>query len=258
MSVSVFGVCSDLGSDRFGTSKGARLLLPENSKFLCTEPNSRLIKGYPLKHDIDALLQVQHNEVETHIQNILKMKDKPFMVGGDHSFSYPILKTLLNHYPTIHLLHFDWHTDDCYSRKALAEQKYKTPRHGTFLWLLKYQYSRKLKVTYVGATPELSLYGKLAAKPKDIYIKDGEFIYVSIDVDCLTAEEMTSTGYPHEPGDGGGLHCTDILEFLTTLKKREKITIVGGDVVEFGCLDEKPDDLLRAQSLVSAVNALLM
>ena len=254
MSVSIFGVCSDLGSDLHGSSRGARLLLPPTSTFLCTKPNAKQVRASHI--DVDPIIQKQHDEVAKHVKLLLLKKHKPLMIGGDHSFSYPVIQTLLCNYPNIHLLHFDFHSDDIKTRiNTFGQNLDKTPRHGNFLYTLKKKYVKQLLVTYVGVGQRPQLYGNIAEITHNICVKNNENIYVSIDVDCLVAEEMTSTGYPHKPDDGG-LRCQDVLDFLIELKNRQ-VNMIGGDLMEFGRVEENPDDLFRAKSLVSALETLL-
>ena len=243
MSVSVFGVCSDLGSDIKGSRKGAELLLPYPSKLLCLS-NSRS------DEDQEDLHIRQLTEVATHVQAIVVNEIKPLMVGGDHSFTHPVLKVLLAKYPTLHLLHFDAHTDGNFNKQV----KYKTPKHWDFIYHIKRSHPQ-IKITHVSSYPTSFLYGRLVQKPNQIVLDGQDVIYISIDVDCLVRSEMVSTGYPREKGEVG-LTFEEILAFLQTLENRK---LIGADLMEFGVegiIDL--DDQARAKALMSALESVLM
>lgn len=259
MSVSIFGACSDLGSDRYGSSRGPKYIIP-NAPLLCTSTLERCLhvrRGEDLaSYDQEfikkvELLHAEHlEEIKVYVTDIIASGNKPLMVGGDHSLSYSVLKAILEHKDKIHLLHFDAHTDDNYSFA------YGTPKHGDFLYYLKRDYPKQLKVTYISSYPEISLYGKLAKKPHQVYIKENENIYVSIDVDCLIREEMSTTGFPRDEGKQG-LICDEITSYLVELSNRN-VEIVGGDLVEFGIKGNiEQADLNRAKILVTALEQCL-
>jgi len=241
--VSVFGVCSDLGSDIKGSRKGAELLIPYSSKLLClSNPRS--------DEDQEELHLRQLAEVASHVQALVADEIKPLMIGGDHSFTYPVLKVLLDKYPTVHLLHFDAHTDGNFNKQV----KYKTPKHWDFIYHIK-QSHPQLKITHVSSYPTSFLYGELVQKPNQIILDAQDAIYISIDVDCLVQSAMVSTGYPREKGEAG-LTFEEILAFLHTLENR---TLVGADLMEFGVegiIDL--DDQARAKALMSALESVLI
>ena len=242
MSVSVFGVCSDLGSDVKGSRNGAELVLPYPSKLLCLDqPRS--------DEDPEDLHIRQLTEVATHVQAIVANKGKPLMVGGDHSFTYPVLNVLLAQYPTLHLLHFDAHTDGNFNKQV----KYKTPKHWDFIYHIK-QSHPQIKITHVSSYPTSFLYGKLVQKPNQIVLDDHDKIYISIDVDCLVRSDMVSTGYPREKGEVG-LTFGEILTFLQTLENRK---LVGADLMEFGVEGTIDlDDQARAKAMMSELERTL-
>lgn len=261
MSVCVFGVCSDLGADNYGSACGPKLIVPDAPMLGCSQldydyhiKRGEDLGNYPQEFvDVVERLHAAHlSEVAEYTMQILNCENKPLMVGGDHSFSYPILKAILDRsQEPLHLLHFDAHTDDNYRGKCTV-----TPKHGDFLYYLKRDYPKQLKVTYVSSYPDIYLYGKLAKKPSQIYLKDHERLYISIDVDCLIRSEMVTTGFPRAI-DKDGLTCCDIIDYLRELVTR-KMVIVGGDVVEFGIQGKvNEDDLGRAKQLVLSLEAAL-
>ena len=60
-------------------------------------------------HSIDDAIELCKNDMKT----IAKHAKKVFVVGGDHTISYPVLSALSEHYggESLSLIHFDSHYD---------------------------------------------------------------------------------------------------------------------------------------------------
>lgn len=69
-------------------------------------------------------------------KSIINNNNIPFIIGGDHSISYPIIKAFSQFYPQFQILHFDAHTD--YEDSKLLEIYEKNGQvginHGNFLF----------------------------------------------------------------------------------------------------------------------------
>ena len=50
-------------------------------------------------------------EIEAAVGELLQRGDRPFVLGGDHSITYPILKAFARHHPGLTIVHFDAHPD---------------------------------------------------------------------------------------------------------------------------------------------------
>lgn len=60
-------------------------------------------------------------------------KQKPAFIGGDHSISYPLIKAAAKHYPDLHIIHFDAHTDTYSSRYDRINHIHKIHHYGNFM-----------------------------------------------------------------------------------------------------------------------------
>ncbi len=50
-------------------------------------------------------------EIERAVGDLLKQGERPVLLGGDHSVTYPILKAFARRYPELTIIHFDAHPD---------------------------------------------------------------------------------------------------------------------------------------------------
>lgn len=71
--------------------------------------------GEGILHDLgDLTFQARDDvldKIESAVDLILKASLRPICLGGDHSVTYPIVRALRKHYPTLNLLHLDAHPD---------------------------------------------------------------------------------------------------------------------------------------------------
>lgn len=172
---------------------------------------------------------------------------KVLTLGGDHSVSYPAVKSYLKHKKAVGkkvgLIHFDAHTDllierlgidlcfgswvthilddlpghdYCYQFGIRSSGKERSHWESSFginqYWNTEFE--------QIGAV-------ELAKRTaKELKEKGVEEVYVSFDIDALDESEAAATGTP-EPG---GLKSSDCLIFLETLK--ESTAIGGADIME--------------------------
>lgn len=65
--------------------------------------------------DIGDLIPIRGNEmyydIQLSISQILDIGLKPIFLGGDHSITYPVIKSLSKYYPQLCILQFDAHPD---------------------------------------------------------------------------------------------------------------------------------------------------
>ena len=50
-------------------------------------------------------------QIEDFARNLLADGKKPFMIGGEHLVTLPVVRTLAERYEDLHIVHFDAHTD---------------------------------------------------------------------------------------------------------------------------------------------------
>ena len=168
------------------------------------------------------------SRLEEKITEIINAKAVPFVLGGDHSISYPVVKAFAKKIKPLDILHFDAHPDmydeyngDLYSHAC------------PFARILEEGLARH--IVQVGIRAANSAQRKKAEKfgvkwieMKDLLEKTSlEFsnpLYISFDIDAL--DPAFAPGVSHcEPG---GLSTRQVINMIHKLNAE----IVGMDVVE--------------------------
>jgi len=237
-----------------GIRQGSRLLRPYN-QFLDTYPFDKLnacdlgdiniIPGYI----VDTMKII---EDDLH-QVITSRKVIPFIAGGDHSITLPILRALHKVYGKVNIVHLDSHYDfwDTYwgkkythgswLRRALEEGLLNIPiqagiRASTFS---KEDLTDKEKLGVRSFTIRDLKYNP------DRVIKEINSLtgptYVSIDIDVVDPAFAPGTGTP----EVGGLTSFEIIELI---RKMRFDKLVGFDVVEVS----PPYDVSELTTMLSA------
>lgn len=224
---------------RFGPSairQGSRLLRPYNP----------FVRSYPFDTlnaadygDIDIIpgyIMDTMTVVEAGITKIISGETVPYIAGGDHSITLPILRAMSKRHGKVNLIHFDSHFDfwDSYWGKKYT--------HGT--WLKRAAEEELLNdIVQVGIRG--SLYSEDDVKetetlgidsfnirevkyePEKVLRRIAELkgkTYISFDIDVVDPGTAPGTGTPEIGGMGG----FEVLEFM----RRIKLDIAGFDVVE--------------------------
>jgi agmatinase len=165
--------------------------------------------------------------IEEESRKILKTDKIPIFLGGDHTITYPILKTFKKKYKSLNLLVLDAHTD--FRRYFEGDEL----NHATWLNnLYRDKLCDKDEICILGVRenyPETPF--KIINKD---YIKNlkGKNLYISIDLDVLDHKEFTSLSNPTP----FGICINDILDIVKELKREIK----GMDMVEFNPLRGDP------------------
>ena len=185
--------------------------------------------------------QQTYERIEKFFSEILKGGKKKFIaVGGDHSITLPLLRSVNKKHGMLSLIHFDAHLD---TYPAAWDCEY---HHGTFL---RHAVEEKLvdpkKVFQVGLRGPLvgkedlafvEKHGIRSTTVDDIRVKGlEEFIktlpkftgptYITFDIDCLDPAYAPGTGTPVV----GGLTTYEAQRILRALEIKN---LVGADVVE--------------------------
>ncbi|MQL54401.1 agmatinase [Acidianus ambivalens] len=215
-----------------GIRQGSRLLRPYNQFLdvypfdtlnMCDAGDINVIPGY-----IDDTFKIIEEELNK-IHNIV-----PFIAGGDHSITLPILRAMHKKYGKVNLVHLDSHYDfwDSYWGKKYT--------HGTWL-------RRALEEGLLNEVVQMGIRGSLYSRDdvedskrlriKSFTIRDLKYkleevkkelpsgkTYVSIDIDVVDPAFAPGTGTP----EVGGLTSFEILEIVRSFN----FNIVGFDVVE--------------------------
>jgi len=74
-----------------------------------------------------------YEKIELISSKFFKNKDVPFFIGGDHSITYPIIKSACQSYKKICVIHFDAHTDTYNSISNEILENNQLHHHGNFV-----------------------------------------------------------------------------------------------------------------------------
>ena len=168
--------------------------------------------------------------IEEAISTILNDSKIPFIMGGEHLISFPIIAAFTKHYSNLMVIQLDAHADlrDNYLGEKLS--------HSTVMRRVieKIGDSNLIQLGIRSGTKEEfgfaqkigSLYGINNYELDEIKNKiKGKDIYISIDLDVLDPSILPGTGTP-EPG---GLKFNELINILPFFKTAN---VVGMDVVE--------------------------
>jgi arginase len=168
-------------------------------------------------------------EIQAGIDAILDARQRPIVLGGDHSITYPILRAVTKYHRGVTVLHIDAH-GDLYDEFAGDRYSHACP----FARIMEEQLcGRLVQVGIRTLTPhqrdQIKRFGvdtidmqsfAGGARPGI----DGP-VYVSIDLDAL--DPAFAPGVSHR--ESGGLTVRDVLTMIHSLKG----PLVGADIVEF-------------------------
>jgi agmatinase len=156
----------------------------------------------------------------------------PFMLGGDHTSTVPVMEAIAPSFPDLQILQLDAHPD---TREEFLGERYNYASAmarvmDTVAPARVFQVGMRTgsREEYVNRRP--NFYPVLAGHPVDIVrsllprLRSAP-LYVTIDVDVLDPSEAPGTGSP-EPG---GLRVPELLDIVRMLSDCQ---IIGGDLVE--------------------------
>lgn len=156
----------------------------------------------------------------------------PFMLGGDHTSTVPVIEVLAPAFPDLRILQLDAHPDtreeflgERYNyASAMARVMETVPAER--VWQVGMRTGSREE--YVNRRP--NFFPAMAGHPVDVVRRllpalQGHPLYVTIDVDVLDPSEAPGTGSP-EPG---GLRVPELLEIVRLLSG---CRVIGGDLVE--------------------------
>jgi agmatinase len=156
----------------------------------------------------------------------------PFMLGGDHTSTVPVIEVLAPAFPDLRILQLDAHPDtraeflgERYNyASAMARVMETVPAER--VWQVGMRTGSREE--YVNRRP--NFFPVMAGHPVDVVRRllpalRAHPLYVTIDVDVLDPSEAPGTGSP-EPG---GLRVPELLEIVRLLSG---CRVIGGDLVE--------------------------
>ena len=185
------------------------------------------------------MLDMCHEDIETHFHKIVAAGVIPLSAGGDHSISHPILKAVGKKRP-VGMIHIDAHCDTGGAfdhtkfhhggpfRNAVLDGVLDPKRTiqigirgaADYLW----EFSTDSGMTVIHAE-EISRMGIDAIIERARQVVGDGPTYLSFDIDSLDPAFAPGTGTP----EIGGLTTREALDLLRGLKG---LNFVGGDVVE--------------------------
>ena len=156
----------------------------------------------------------------------------PFMLGGDHTSTVPVIEVLAPFFPDLRVLQLDAHPD---TREEFLGERYNYASAmarvmdtvpPARVWQVGMRTGSREE--YVNRRP--NFFPAMANHPVDVVRRllpglQGHPLYVTIDVDVLDPSEAPGTGSP-EPG---GLTVSELIEIVRLLAG---CRIVGSDLVE--------------------------
>lgn len=156
----------------------------------------------------------------------------PFMLGGDHTATVPVMEVLAPAFPDLRILQLDAHPD---TREEFLGERYNyasamarvmdvVPAARVFQVGMR----TGSREEYENRRP--NFYPAIAGHPVDVVRRllpelMGHPLYVTIDVDVLDPSEAPGTGSP-EPG---GIRVPELVEIVRMLGGCQ---VIGGDLVE--------------------------
>ncbi len=179
--------------------------------------------------------------VEQAVGEILDAKVIPLCVGGDHSLSLPILRTVVKRHGPVGMVHFDSHQDMWEEyfgnkyfhgtpfRRAVEEGLLDTKRviqigiRGPVYAESDFDFARQHGIRWITAR-QVAREGLDWVK-EQLWVVQGGSVYLSFDIDGVDPAFAPGTGTP----EVGGLTSREALELVRALVG---VQLVGADVVE--------------------------
>jgi arginase len=168
-------------------------------------------------------------EIERAVASLLGNGERPVLLGGDHSITYPILKAFARQYSDLTIIHFDAHPD-LYDEFEGSRVSHACP----FARIMEAGLAKRL--VQVGIRT-INAHQRAQAKKFNVDVvemcalpvygrmKGKGHIYVSFDMDVL--DPAFAPGISHwEPG---GMSIREAIAHLHAIEG----TIVGADIVEY-------------------------
>ncbi len=170
--------------------------------------------------------------IKEYTQFLLTNEKKPFMIGGEHLVTLPVVSSLYEKHKDLVLLHFDAHTDlrldymgEELSHATVIKQIWNfMGDEKIFQFGIRSGLREEFQWAMEGNHTFINKFN--CEKLNEIITKIGEKpVYVTIDLDILDPSIFPGTGTP-EPG---GISFKELQEVIKSLSP---LNIVGADVVE--------------------------
>lgn len=180
-------------------------------------------------HDSKQKVEEDFAAIENAIQDLLANRAQPISLGGDHSITYPILKTFSRHYSELTIVHFDAHPDlydlfegdrlshACPFARIMEERLAKRLVQIGIRTLNQHQreQARKFGVEII----------QMSRLPAFDHLKIHGPVYITFDLDVL--DPAFAPGISHR--EPGGMSVREAIAHLHAIEGK----IVGADIVEY-------------------------
>jgi len=259
----LLGICSDENSSHLkGTAKAPPLIRKalHNGSANLTAENGISLADTAIFTDIGDFEIAAGKEsfmaIEEKISPILQQGNLPLTLGGDHAITYPIMRAIAKHHPSVTILHFDAHPD-LYEELDGNRLSHACP----FARIMEEGLASRL--IQVGIRT-LNLHQKQQAEKFSVEVHEmstfdiAQFalnlsgpVYISFDIDAL--DPAFAPGVSHfEPG---GLSVRDVL----TIIQKINVPIIGADIVEYNPVNDINNmTAMVAAKLVKEIGAMMM
>ncbi|HXM68705.1 MAG TPA: agmatinase [Candidatus Acidoferrum sp.] len=168
-------------------------------------------------------------EIEQAVSALVAKGERPVLLGGDHSVTYPILKGFAGHNAELTILHFDAHPD-LYDEFEGSRVSHACP----FARIMEEGLAKRLVQIGIRTlnrhqSEQAEKFGvemvPMTALPAFDRVKVRGPVYISFDMDVLDPAFAPGISH-HEPG---GMTVREAIAHLHALEG----TIVGADIVEY-------------------------
>lgn len=248
LDVALVGVPFDLGvTNRSGARMGPREIRNQSrtvgayNHHMCMTPCTTCriadVGDVPFGTVYNLVAALQ--DIEAFYSNLSTAGIVPVTAGGDHSITFPILKSMVKK-EKFGLVHFDSHCDTAPKihgsglahgspMRNVVESGLVDPERtiqigirGSSELLWQFSYKNNMRVMHIEEFYELGWKNVV----REIRTLMGEMpVYISFDIDCLDPAFAPGTGTPV----AGGMTT---FEALQTLRGLKGLNIIGGDLVE--------------------------
>ncbi len=224
-------------SFREGTSQGPDKIRKISNLRDSYKRGDAITKGYPCDtitkkvHDIGNIIK---SEIPETFQRIISDKKIPITLGGDHSISYPIIKSISEEIKDISLVYFDAHPDFITSTKNYYGSVFgdclnhadKTSSLQVGIRTPEKEESENLKENNITVITPFDVEQRgLSEISSEILGKIGDNTYISFDMDCIDPSYAPGVSVPVPIG-------LSSIQAAILLKRIAKKGIIGMDVVE--------------------------
>ena len=172
------------------------------------------------------------SDIEKRAETILKDGKIPILIGGEHLVTLGAVRAVVNHFPDVHIIHFDAHADlrDDYlgaklSHACVMRRCYELLGDGR-IHQFCIRSGERAEFIFAKEHTDMHLFDFEGLKDLTEELKRKQTpVYFSIDLDCLDPSLFPGTGTP----EAGGVNFQKLLEAILQVSKTN---VIGADINE--------------------------